>query len=172
MSTVLFPEIERAAELSLCGQYRYTLDRQWDDGRHVTFLMFNPSTADADVDDHTIRKCMGFGKRWGYGRMTVINLFAIRSTDPKVVSLAVDAIGPLNDYWITQTLRHTRELICAWGCEQHMRSVHCRNRVSEVLAMAYKEEVGEICCLGRTQGGTPRHPLMLPYDTERLSMFA
>jgi hypothetical protein len=170
MATSLFPEIERAAQLSPCGQYRYTLDRQWDDGRHVTFLMFNPSTADANVDDHTIRKCMGFGKRWGYGRMTVINLFAIRSTDPRAVERAADAVGPLNDYWITKTLESTRELVCAWGCEQHMRTLKSRNRVAEVrrLASVDNHPLVRVVCLGRTQGGTPRHPLMLPYDTERV----
>lgn len=168
--TMLFQGIERTAEISPCGQYRYTLGRQWDDGRHVTFLMFNPSTADAETEDHTIRKCIGFGKQWGYGRMTVINLFALRSTDPKAVGRAVDPIGPLNDYWIAETLRETRELVCAWGCEDHMRSPRCRDRAANVLSTARSYGAPlEIRCLGRTKGGTPRHPLMLAYGTLRES---
>src|SRR5882762_9630632 len=117
----LFSNIfSKIAELSQCGLYRYSLTREWSDGPCVCFLMFNPSTADENQDDPTIRKCVGFAKRWGYGRMVVLNLYAIRSSDPKAIGrTGKSAIGPLNDYWISQSLHHSREIICAWGCAQH-----------------------------------------------------
>jgi len=86
----------RGTELSPCGIYRYTLTREWEDGRCVAWLMFNPSNADATDDDATIRKCIGFSKRWGYGRMAVVNLYGVRSRDPKTVAKTADPVGPLN----------------------------------------------------------------------------
>jgi hypothetical protein len=76
-------EIERTATISDCGRYRYTLGRTWSDEPPVLFVMLNPSTADADVDDNTISKCIGFAKRWGHGGITVVNLYAWRATNPK-----------------------------------------------------------------------------------------
>ncbi len=75
------------AEMSSDEIYRYNLTRGWEDnGPCVAFLMFNPSTADRVVNDHTISKCIGFSKIWGYGRMVVVNLYAVKSRDPKAVA--------------------------------------------------------------------------------------
>jgi hypothetical protein len=76
-------ETRKNALLSPCENYRYWLSRDWDDSLPiVTFIMMNPSTADATIDDATIRKCVGFAKAWGFGRIRVVNLFALRSRDP------------------------------------------------------------------------------------------
>ncbi len=166
MSTLFEGLEESSAELSPCGIYRYTLTREWEDGRCVAWLMFNPSTADATEDDATIRKCIGFSKRWGYGRMIVVNLYAVRSRDPKAVARTVDPVGPLNNYWTREAIGESRELICAWGCAQHMPGIG--NRINEVMAIAREEKVATLC-LGQRRDSHPRHPLMLPYATERES---
>src|SRR4026208_2484913 len=57
----------RAATISACTRYRYSLRRTWAEGcAIVCFIMLNPSTADADIDDPTIRRCIGFGKSWNF----------------------------------------------------------------------------------------------------------
>ena len=163
----LFEEMDgSSAEISDDGLYRYTLTRQWADGPCVGFLMFNPSTATATEDDATIRRCIGFAKRWGYGRLVILNLYAIRGTDPKTVArTGPSAEGPLNDYWIIQSLRECRELICAWGCAQHAPNID--KRIEHVCNM-----IDTRClplqrnCLGYRKDGHPRHPLMLSYDTK------
>lgn len=158
------------SELSPDGKYRYTLTRQWDDGQCVAFLMFNPSTADATQDDATIRKCIGFAKRWGYGRMVVLNLYAIRSRDPKAVAKDADPVGPLNNYWIQEAAKESREIVCAWGCAQHMPDI--RRRVGEVIHLLAQDKsfgIEKLWCLGKRKDGQPRHPLMLAYTTERES---
>jgi hypothetical protein len=164
----LFSEIDgREAELSPDGVYRYTLTREWADGKCVCWLCFNPSTANATEDDHSIRKMIGFSKRWGYGRMVVINLYALRSRDPGAIGRTdASAIGPLNNYWITESIKESREVICAWGCADRISSIS--ERISAVLKL-----IGEtdpqlpLTCLGYRKDGHPRHPLMLPYDTLR-----
>ena len=158
---------QKAAVLSPCGNYRYTLSRQWDNGQCVAFLMFNPSTADASVDDATIRKCKGFAQRWGYTRMVVANLFAIRNRDPKAVGRTVDPIGPMNDYYILEALKDAREVICAWGCGSHMRGPLLDRPPSLMKKIRERYKYMPIQCLGRGQDGNPKHPLMLAYTTER-----
>lgn len=164
----LFEELsDSGAEISDDGLYRYTLTREWADGTCVGFLMFNPSTADASQDDPTIRKCVGFAKRWGYSRLVVLNLYAIRSRDPKAVGrMGPSAVGPLNDFWITKAMKEAREIICAWGCAQHSPDID--RRIQRVMSLQLiSQESVKISCLGRRQDNHPRHPLMLSYDTPR-----
>lgn len=108
--------MNKDAVISLCRQYRYWLSRQWDTSLPmVCFIMLNPSTADDNEDDPTIRKCTGFARRMGYGAIQVVNLFALRSTDPTKLRTAMDPIGPDTDEWICQTAGACRRVICAWG---------------------------------------------------------
>jgi hypothetical protein len=93
--------------------------------------MANPSTASATEDDATIRKCIGFSKHAGFGRMIVVNLYALRSRDPKTLRKATTPIGPMNDYWIQQAIGESREIICAWGCAEHLPEPE--KRVEDVL---------------------------------------
>lgn len=155
------------AEISPDGVYRYTLTRQWEDGPCVCWLCFNPSTATAEQDDASIRRMVGFSKRWGYGRMVVVNLYAVRSRSPLAVRYATTPIGPLNNYWISESIKESRELICAWGCAQHAPGIAAR--IKEVLWMIRNTENCEIPinCLGYRKDGHPRHPLMLSYGTPR-----
>lgn len=155
------------AVISECGRYRYRLYRSWADGPFVVFLMFNPSTADATTDDPTIRKCIGFAQRCGYPGLTVVNLFALRSTDPRAVSKALyaDAVGPENDEAILTACATASEVIAAWGCGQHMK--RHRDRAAKVLKLIRETYPAlEVRCLGRSADGSPRHPLMLAYSTE------
>jgi hypothetical protein len=129
--------------------------------------MFNPSTADENLDDPTIRKCRGFALRWGYGRMVIVNLFAIRGSDPRIVRRVGDPVGPMNNYHIVDATKECRELVCAWGCGGHMKG-DLLKRPGAVLKLLEQERCAmPITCLGYSADGSPRHPLMLAYDTPR-----
>lgn len=61
----------------ITGDYRYLLWREWDiSNKTVSFIMLNPSRADAQINDPTITRCINFALSWGYGRLEVVNLFA------------------------------------------------------------------------------------------------
>lgn len=149
--------VRRSAGLSDCGAYRYWLRRSWNsggDGRTVTFVMLNPSSADHEVDDPTIRRCMGFAKAWGFSTLSVRNLFALRATDPAELLNAQDPIGPLGDIEI-QVATSADVLVVAWGAKVPFG----RDRRALVLFGAK-----ELFCLGVTKGGYPRHPLYVRAD--------
>ena len=114
--------------------------------------MLNPSTADANRDDPTIRRCIDFAQRWGYGGLLVGNLFAYRSTDPKGLLAADDPVGPENDRHLAHLAESCNIVVAAWGAVS--RPDHLR-RATEV-----REIVGhKLYCLGMTTSGQPRHPL-------------
>lgn len=151
-----------AAVLSEDGQYRYLLTRIWDTSlAPVVFLMLNPSTADAFEDDNTIRRLSGvkgFARKMGAGGLIVVNLFALRSTDPRALRDHPDPVGPLNDVFIRQATAGAHTVVAAWGAGgvEHGRGP----RVAETL----RARGVQLQCLGVTSTGQPRHPLYLPGD--------
>ena len=142
------------------GRYRYQLGRRWAAGGPVVaFVMLNPSTADAERDDPTIRRCAGFARRWGFAAMTVVNLFALRATDPARLRRARDPVGPANDGHIAAAAAGADAVVLAWGAHGDLRG-----RDRDVLALLAGVRPA---CLGVTRGGQPRHPLYLPRATRR-----
>ncbi len=147
----------RTAEISPDGLYRYLLGRRWGEGPRATFVMLNPSTADAEQDDPTIRRCVGFAKSWGMGAVQVANLYALRSTDPAALWRAADPVGPDNDAVLTACamVHEGAPLVAAWGAHAKPR------RVRHVLQLPGFERLQ---VLGVTKSGQPRHPLYLRSD--------
>ena len=76
------------------------LTRRWAEGPPLVVCMLNPSTADAEEDDPTIRRCVGFAKRDGFAALEVVNLFAFRATDPKAMWAA--AIACAERWWLDE----------------------------------------------------------------------
>lgn len=148
-----------SAQISNCGRFRYVLRRRWGPGEpDAVFVMLNPSTADASHDDPTIRKCMGFARRWGNGGIAVVNLYAFRATDPADLKRAGWPIGPANDDAIHSYATAHGEAVLAWGGNAR------DGRAAVVTSMLRRAGV-RLLCLGYTKAGQPRHPLMLPYST-------
>jgi hypothetical protein len=135
----------------------------------LAIIMLNPSTADGQEDDPTIRKCMGFAGRWGFGGIQVCNLFAWRATDPKIVAVqffgsSTDVVGPMNDRFIRRMGDHgalvgNPIVLCAWGSQPWLGKT---GRAAEVVKW-FKGSRIKLACLGTTQDGSPRHPLYVPY---------
>lgn len=158
--------VDRAAWLSddVEQAYRYMLSRTWGEGRRfVNFVMLNPSTADAEVDDPTIVRCMRRAAGWGFDGLTVTNLFAFRSTDPAGLKKTTDPIGPLNDDVLIAVARDAACVVCGWGAHG---GLHDRARAVRKLLESADIPLHH---LGLTKGGHPGHPLFLPYGVELTS---
>jgi hypothetical protein len=149
-----------SAELSPCEKYRFHLERRWDITKPVLcFVMLNPSTADAESDDATIRKCIGFAKRWSYGSISIVNLWSYRSTDPKALYLLGSPAHESDDAFIVAKALAADKVICAWG-----RHGDYRGRGRQVLALLRAAGIRPHA-IKVNRDGTPAHPLMLPYES-------
>jgi len=142
------------ATLSECRNYRYFLWREWhpSPAGYVLFVCLNPSTADETHDDPTVRRCIDFARRWGYGQLCVANLFAYRATHPRQLRAVGCPVGPDNDYWLENLSAKADMVVAAWGVHGTFAG-----RDREVVPLIGRRWF----CLGVTKGGQPRHPLYL-----------
>lgn len=170
---------DRDAILGGPGQiYRYALSRVSDErintgmAQRLLWVMLNPSTADSQYDDATIRKCMSFARHWGFGVMRVVNLYAYRATDPKELRRKieeykthglVDPIGPSNDNYIKDMGRWSHEVCVAWGANAEW------DRAQQVYSiLADVTTADRVFMLGKTKGEQPVHPLYQKLVTPRI----
>jgi len=151
--------MERGADISPCGRYRYTLWRKWGPGGTCMFVGLNPSTADATLDDPTIRRCVAFARMWGYGGLMMTNLFAWRATDPHDMLAAEDPVGPDNDQTLRACWLNAAITVAAWGTH----GTH-QGRGAHVRAM-----LPALHCLRLTKDRHPGHPLYLPKNLPPLA---
>ncbi|HTJ43998.1 MAG TPA: DUF1643 domain-containing protein [Kofleriaceae bacterium] len=142
------------------GAYRYLLARRWARGPGVLFVMLNPSTADEVTDDPTIRRCVGFARKWRAPAMEVVNLYALRATHPRDLFAHRAPIGDDNDRAIRSAAARAREIVVAWGAHGERDPA----RVAHVIDLLGGRDMR---CLGANRGGSPKHPLFVPYLTKR-----
>jgi len=153
------------ATISPCGTYRYNLHRKVQDhGFKASVIMVNPSTADAETNDATIRKIIGFAKGFQWSEFTVVNKFAYRATDVNELRNATDPIGPANDGFIMSALMETQITLVAWGSLKKL-PLPLWLRWRRIYAMARQID-RPLYCLGTCADGHPKHPLMLGYATQ------
>jgi len=154
------------------SDYRYTLSRtlrfRFSADESAAVVMLNPSTADEETDDATIRKLMSFARVWSHGhicRLTVVNLFALRSTNPRGLLTHEDPVGIDNDRHILEAVVNASLVVAAWGANASHGKL--AGRASHVRDLLTKATYGRgVWCLGRTKDGHPKHPLYLPGNTE------
>ncbi len=162
------PSTTSSAFISECGKYRYELRCTWDESRpKVLFIMLNPSTADAEIDDPTIMRCIGFAKSWSYGGILVGNLFAYRATEPKTLLTVSDPIGQENLTHLKVMYNESDVAICAWG------NGHLLEKLAKKIGADYKPLsgfLGRIYYLELSNDGTPKHPLYLKSDLKPIRL--
>ncbi len=154
-------EMERAAFFNHDTTHRYSLCRRWEPGKLVNFIMLNPSKADAEVDDSTVRKCIGFAKRWGFGRLVVTNLLPNVATNPQDLPRWSG-----NNHFNAQVRRVIIQeadlIVVAWGSPD----THLRRQISfsELLYHMRGQLSGRaLFCIGTTKKGDPLHPSRTAY---------
>ncbi|TGP42961.1 DUF1643 domain-containing protein [bacterium M00.F.Ca.ET.228.01.1.1] len=149
---------ERGCVLSDCGAYRYRLWREWDRTRPtLAFLMLNPSTADHLTDDATITRCMSRAITGKFGRLEVVNLFPLRSTDPDELLTHPDPVGPRSpaDGAVLDVIERAHTAICAWGA--HAAAPPRAAEIMHILGIVGWRS--RLMHLGLNKDGSPKHPL-------------
>jgi hypothetical protein len=127
-------------------------------GAPLVWVMLNPSTADANIDDPTIRRVINFTKAAGHPAAVVLNLYALRATDPVELDRHPDPIGPENGYYLDVYATGPGVVVCAWGARPVARA-----RAFDVMHSHL--ESADLVSLGTTKAGAPRHPLYVPAAT-------
>ncbi len=162
----------KSAVISECSRYRYSLHRRWslDKKKDCMFIMLNPSTADETTDDPTIRRCIGFAKQFGFGSLTVVNLFPIRATNPNRIK---NRINNHSNFWLDNHLHIMKAakkagiIIAAWGNGPS----NIKDGIKEQsIAVCKHLDDFDVQCLGTTKAGNPKHPLYLANNT-KLELF-
>jgi hypothetical protein len=160
------------------GVYRYWLTRKWHGALpSCCYVMLNPSTANATINDATIYKCMILARDWGFGSIAVVNLFAWRSRNPSELRRVAlgdewtapgDPIGTFNDRYLRQVAASADSTVCAWG--SHPFATERAAQVTKMLHNTVRLSNGEriLHCLGTNNDGSPKHPLYLRYGTPRV----
>jgi len=142
------------------GRYRYSLRREWSTHHpRITFVLLNPSTADEQKNDPTVRRCMGFARAWKFGSMEVVNLFAYRATDYRELFKASEPIGAENNRFILQAIERSSTVVLGWGTRGTLL-----NRDRQVMSLLQGRN--DLYCFGITKDGQPRHPLYVKGNTD------
>lgn len=151
--------VETGANVSEDGLYRYSLLRRWweRDYPGLVWIMLNPSTADHEYDDPTIRRVVGFSKAAGYGSAVVVNLYGLRVTRPVHLLDHPDPVGPENDEIVLERTRLADRVVVAWGAHEMAR------RRGDLIG---RLPADRLYSLGTTKDGAPRHPLYVKGTTE------
>lgn len=145
------------AEFSSDRVYRYRLWREWDKQKgSLCFVMLNPSTADENVNDPTVERCERRAVQMGFGRLDVVNIFALRSTDPMRLYEHAEPVGPANDRHILDAAGDAKMLVLGWGGHGRLRG---RGRQVIDMLRGYQPHV-----LKLTKNLQPGHPLYVGYD--------
>jgi hypothetical protein len=157
--------VTKSAIISL---YRRTLTRRWSDGPLMLFAMLNPSTADAEIDDPTLNRTMGFARREKMAGVWLENLYDLRSTDPKALSGNPNRASADNLYahavMISYAIENGIGIICAWGSNKAVSTSG-----DEFVTRCRAAGVPTLC-LGKTDSGAPRHPLYV-LGNQRIEAF-
>jgi hypothetical protein len=167
--------VRRSARFSRDRRYRYLLTREFrtaaidptepwvspTDNGTLLFVMLNPSVANGHQDDPTIRRCIGFARRWGHARLDVANLYARVNTDPARLFDDDNPIGPNNNVWLRRAAQRASRVVCAWGASGGRKTA---GRAIDVIRMLHASGL-HLHHLGLTASGAPRHPLYVAAAT-------
>jgi hypothetical protein len=152
--------LENDAVISDCGRYRYLLRRVWDFKKPRALVdMLNPSTADARMDDPTVKSVVRLTNALGFGSFEIANLYGWRETDPDALLACVDPVGPDNDQIVAAAISRCDVTICAWGAH---KMAERRSRAMIELVRSLRPSA---FCFGKTKAGAPKHPLYIKTGT-------
>lgn len=149
--TLFQPQVNSGAQFSPDRMHRLKLWRIWDESLPlVMFVGLNPSTANENEADPTIRRVIGFAKSWGFGGVYMMNLFTFVTPYPE--DLVKDDNESGNMARLVEVGDLCSRVILAWGNFPY--AIQRGKKVSALFPEAH--------CLGLNKNGSPKHPLYQP----------
>lgn len=147
---------KNGATFSANRRHRYALWRIWDENKPlIMFIGLNPSTADEDDNDKTIRRVIGFAKDWGYGGMYMMNLFTYITPYPKELTNLYDPY--MDDYILLLKISEKcKSILFCWGTFKQAK------KRADIVSRLFKNAL----CLGKNKDGSPKHPLYMLKNTK------
>jgi hypothetical protein len=146
-------KISRSADISNDKKDRFSLSRIWDSKKpKALYIMLNPSYADDESDDPTIRRLIFFSKKFKFGGFYVTNIFTQITPYPKELNMDNNS-KKKNLKIISELIKKSDLIVYAWG-----------NLVSEPMQL--RKLIESPLCFGINKNGTPKHPLYLRSDTK------
>ena len=103
---------------------------------------------------------MGFARTWGFAGVEMLNLFGLRSTDPRGLYRHRQPEGAGNMDAISLVTGECYFTVCAWGC--HGKYQNQGTVVSWLLRLLGRD----LRVLSVTKEGFPGHPLYLRSDSK------
>ncbi len=149
--------LQKNCFLSTCKKYRWSLDIEISNrNKEIIFIGLNPSLSDNNFLDHTTKKIIKIANYERYGKIKIINIFALISKNPRLLTLNKDPIGYLNNkiinfsfYYWSNTINC--DLWLGWGNKGQLfdRDINVLN----LLRRYY--------CFKKIKFSKPNPPLML-----------
>ncbi|MCK5820254.1 MAG: DUF1643 domain-containing protein [Bacteroidales bacterium] len=170
------------ADYSEDQRHRYTLQMEYqgdlltgDRNETMTVILKNPSSANEQRSDSTIRKVETFVyNRFPKTRyLNIFNIFAYRATDAIELHQLMqekginEGIGIENDAFLKKLLNNTDNLIVAWGGPSAIDKKLYQNRITsvkDILKKNYSGPIFQVC--GAKPTNEPLHGLMWGYEYE------
>ncbi len=168
------------ADFSSDRMHRYTLQMEYTPdllgssrGQTTTVIMKNPSSANEQRSDSTIRKVETFVfLRFPETRyLNILNIFAYRATDAIELhelmkkSGEEKGIGSENDAYFIKLLKQSDHLICAWGGASGIDKTKYDLRIANTKAIIRDHFSGQVYqVVGKKPTKEPLHGLMWGYD--------
>ena len=141
------------AFFSSCRKNRFALWRIWDGKLPVAMCIgINPSHANEEQDDPTIRILRGVLANLDFGGLVMTNLYSLISSTKEVLATEVGLV-PENDAYISAFGDCCDEVIFCWGSTPDFE-----DRVAMI-----RSKFPAAKCFGTTKDGSPYHPRALSF---------
>ena len=161
--------LERNCLISANKVYRWSLSFEISKStKEIIFIGLNPSLSDSFILDSTTKKIIKISKNHNYGKVKLINLFALISSNPNKLFNHKNPVGYLNNNHIYKNLKKWSEnencdLWLGWGNKGNF--LNRNKKISKKIMKFYSikknnfdKPLGPLF-IKKTINGNPIHPL-------------
>lgn len=147
--------MDKGAEFSFDKTHRYRLWRIWDKSLPKCLCIgLNPSNANENKDDPTIRNLIKVLTKLGYGGFYMMNCWTYISSKPELIK--TNSMNSWNTELLGVTAYECKEVIFCWGNFKIIKDSAKDEELSEMFKNAK--------CFSKNKNGSPMHPMGFTYQ--------